>query len=120
MSISRGLQFEVWKKSEGICWYCGIQTVFPSRTYFNHGNVFSVEHVIPQVHGGTDDIENLVPACKTCNSTKRTGSLERFRYLLGNPKVRFSPEQIAYLRECGFELPNYSTYVFWFERKGHE
>jgi 5-methylcytosine-specific restriction endonuclease McrA len=30
----------------------------------------TVDHVVPQSLGGTDDIENLVPCCKTCNSKK--------------------------------------------------
>lgn len=31
-----------------------------------------VEHIIPKVHGGTDDIENLALACIDCNLHKGT------------------------------------------------
>lgn len=30
----------------------------------------SVDHIIPQYHGGTDELLNLVPCCKRCNSSK--------------------------------------------------
>ena len=29
------------------------------------------DHVIPKARGGTDDLANLVPACRACNSAKR-------------------------------------------------
>jgi len=31
-----------------------------------------VEHIIPKVHGGTDDVENLALACIDCNLHKGT------------------------------------------------
>lgn len=30
----------------------------------------TVDHIIPQYHGGTDELLNLVPCCKHCNSSK--------------------------------------------------
>ena len=118
--ITKKMQQQVWDKSNGICWYCGKQTKWATSARFIGPDIFTVEHVIPQFHGGTDDLENLVPACKTCNSMKRTGSLQRLRYIINKPAVRFTEEQIAYLHECGFSLPNYDTYVFWFEREGRK
>ena len=32
----------------------------------------TADHVIPLVHGGTNYIENIVPACRVCNSKKHT------------------------------------------------
>ena len=31
-----------------------------------------VEHIIPKIHGGTDDLENLALACIDCNLHKGT------------------------------------------------
>lgn len=33
-------------------------------------NEVTVDHVIPQSHGGSDDPDNLVAACRHCNSQK--------------------------------------------------
>ncbi|MDR1983421.1 MAG: HNH endonuclease [Prevotellaceae bacterium] len=41
-----------------ICNYCG-----------SHEQL-SLDHILPQKNGGTDDAENLIYACKKCNSSK--------------------------------------------------
>lgn len=30
----------------------------------------TIEHIIPQCHGGTNDLDNLALACKSCNNKK--------------------------------------------------
>ncbi len=41
------------------CYYCG--------SYKN----LSVDHLIPKIKGGADDSDNLIWACRPCNSSKR-------------------------------------------------
>lgn len=43
------------------CYYCGTLLTKTNR---------SIDHRIPLVRGGTNDIENLVPACRPCNCKK--------------------------------------------------
>ena len=56
------LKAKVWEKTAGHCKYCG-RRLNPFRE-------FSVDHVIPVSKGGGDDIDNLVPACRSCNISK--------------------------------------------------
>ncbi len=55
----------LYGKQEGTC--NGCQTHFPFRN-------MTVDHIIPQKHGGTDHEDNLQLLCGACNSTKGTGT----------------------------------------------
>ena len=46
------------------CFYCG------------KASKLTKDHVIPISLGGTDDIDNIVPACLSCNSRKQARRLE--------------------------------------------
>lgn len=48
----------VWARDGGACVYCTAT------------NDLTVDHVIPRVLGGSNDPENLVTACRPCNSRK--------------------------------------------------
>ena len=55
----------LYGKQEGLCNGCGTQ--FPFRN-------MTVDHLVPQSHGGTDHGDNLQLLCGACNSTKGTGT----------------------------------------------
>lgn len=50
-----------------LCVYCG-----------NPAN--AIDHVIPKSLDGTDTLDNLVPACTTCNSIKSNNIRKRINY----------------------------------------
>jgi 5-methylcytosine-specific restriction endonuclease McrA len=50
------------KRSSGICYYC--RNKFPV-------DELTMDHLVPLVRGGRSVKENLVPACKKCNSDKK-------------------------------------------------
>jgi len=52
----------------GRCVYCGQK------------KKLTIDHVVPLIGGGADDIDNAVPACTSCNSSKGTKSLIMFLY----------------------------------------
>lgn len=55
-------QIEKLQKSNHSCAYCGKVFTTPKEA--------TVDHIFPRIKGGTNEMENIVFACKTCNSSK--------------------------------------------------
>lgn len=112
--------FAVWEKSGGRCWYCGKQCKFPPADLMER---MTIDHMTPWRSGGSHGIENLVPACFSCNSVKRNRDIEHHRWAIQRRKSgvpAFSDKQRAWLATFGvqFELCMGPCEPFWFEREG--
>lgn len=66
-AISKSTRFRIFARDGFTCRYCGAQ----SDTV-----ALEVDHIIPVVEGGTNDDENLITACLTCNRGKSAKRLE--------------------------------------------
>lgn len=58
----------------GYCAYCGVEIDI---------HEMEIEHVVPRVRGGTESLDNLVPACPDCNDEKGELGTEEFLIKLG-------------------------------------
>lgn len=58
---------ELYDKFLGLCSYCGLN------------KATSIDHVIPISRGGNNNIENLTPACGSCNSSKGAKLLKEWK-----------------------------------------
>jgi len=67
-----GITGEEWnclvKSYNFICVYCG------------NKKPLTIDHIIPLYSGGSNQIENIVPACMSCNCSKRNKSVLFFMY----------------------------------------
>lgn len=61
MTISKRLRYEVMRRDDFSCRYCGRSS---------RETELQVDHVIPKTLGGADTIDNLVAACTDCNVGK--------------------------------------------------
>lgn len=53
------------------CAYCHFPMALPEKAETVRGsNLMTIDHVIPRAKGGNDEEDNLVAACKKCNSTR--------------------------------------------------
>jgi len=66
-SISKGTRFDIFKRDNFTCQYCGAQ---PPDT------VLHVDHITPVASGGDNDPMNLVTSCDACNLGKSTKRLD--------------------------------------------
>ena len=67
---------EVWAKTSGYCWYCG--------RLMNPWSNFTIDHMDPRIQGGGDNLSNLVPCCKICNSRKGGKTVIEYKEYLAN------------------------------------
>lgn len=58
--------------------------------YCGSNKDIQADHVIPIARGGTHGIGNLVPACKTCNTSKRERTITEWK------KAKRNPEPVTY------------------------
>ena len=65
MAVSKRLRYEVLRRDNHTCRYCGASAPDVKLT---------VDHVTPVALGGSDEPTNLVTACAACNSGKTSSS----------------------------------------------
>lgn len=62
-------QMEAWTlRVHPHCYMCGVALIFNVRDDWNS---YTCEHVWPRAYGGNSIIENLLPACRSCNERKK-------------------------------------------------
>lgn len=95
MSVGPGLRFEVLRRDNFTCRYCGASA--PEVK-------LEVDHVVPRALGGSDKPWNLVASCETCNRGK--AATDPARPLLSGPSeeairsVRAARSVIDHLWGC--------------------
>lgn len=65
MAVTKRTRFEVLRRDNHACRYCGATAATSPLT---------VDHVVPRALGGGDSPANLVAACKDCNAGKSSSS----------------------------------------------
>lgn len=72
--ISNHKRWIIYHNNNYKCAYCGDTII--------SGKVFTLDHIIPIELGGTNKANNLVVACRNCNSSKEKRNLKDFlKYL---------------------------------------
>ena len=66
--VSKKIRFEVFKRDEFKCAYCGNS---PPKV------ILEIDHIEPVAKGGTNDINNLITACFNCNRGKSKERLNK-------------------------------------------
>ena len=82
--LSKTIRFEVFKRDKFTCQYCGRSA--PDVK-------LEVDHIKPYSKGGTNDIMNLVTACRDCNRGKTNRELD------DNSAVKVQRQQMEEMQE---------------------
>lgn len=116
MAFSKKIRKSVYEKYGGRCAYCGREIAYKDM---------QVDHFLPLrawgiEDAGTDDIANLMPACRMCNHYKRANTLETFRRY-----IQEIPQKLRenYIYKVGIAygnvIENEKPIVFFFEKGGN-
>ena len=93
MSASLKLRFQVFKRDNFTCQYCGRKT--PEV-------ILELEHIIPLSKGGTDELDNLTTSCFECNRGKGASLLDTIL------KDRDIHDETVLLAEREYQLEEYN------------
>ena len=102
----------VYNKTGGHCAYCGCDLKFEDM---------QVDHVVP-LNGwsnqGTDTLDNMLPACRSCNHYKSIMDIETFRSMVENMTAVLARDSVTYKNAVRFGLviPNPHPVKFYFEK----
>lgn len=106
----------VYEKMNGHCAYCGCALRYEDM---------QVDHVVP-LNGwskqGDDVIDNMLPACRSCNHYKSASTLEGFRNMVEHMPETLFRDSVTYKNAVRFGLviPNPHPVVFYFEKDGED
>ncbi len=100
MALGKKIRFEVFKRDNFTCGYCGNT---PPKV------VLEVDHIKPIAKKGTDDINNLITSCFDCNRGKRDVELTSI-----TPQLKATLEA---LKEREEQLAEYYKYAKKIEKR---
>lgn len=90
MKTTKELRKEIFKKTDGRCHLCKMDLIFKNYGQFDEEGSWEIDHSVPVSKGGTDHMNNLFPACITCNREKKTHSSKTVRAWNGLTKAPLS------------------------------
>lgn len=101
---------EVYDKMGGHCAYCGCEITLRQM---------QADHKVPLHLGGADTVDNMFPACRSCNHYKSTLTVDKFREAVqAMPRV-LARDNVTYRNAMRFGVvtPTPHPVVFYYERR---
>lgn len=121
MKKNKDIRLIVYEKYDGHCAYCGCILDL---------NKFTIDHIEPKFRNysdrelerygrerGEDDVDNFNPSCKSCNSSKSTFTVEKWRKEINLKFERCKKYNYAFRLLFRFGMIKYNhDCVFYFEK----
>jgi len=99
-----------------LCVYCNKRM---ELKYEDTELAFTIDHILAQVHGGSDNINNLTFACQSCNSMKGDKDVDWFVRNVKRLKLRKQRTEYWKARKASKkDEPTREAYKDIFERRG--
>ena len=87
-AISKGRRFEIFKRDQFTCQYCGAHPP---------GTILHVDHIVAVANGGGSSDDNLITSCLTCNLGKSATPLNAIPESLKDKAARVAEQEAQIL-----------------------
>lgn len=84
---------KVYSKTDGYCHICHKKLSFANYGKYGAKGAWHIEHSIAKANGGTDHLNNLYPACISCNLAKGVLDTKVARNYYGQTRAPYSKEK---------------------------
>jgi 5-methylcytosine-specific restriction endonuclease McrA len=78
MSLSGAIREQVRQRAQCACEFCGV-------TEIDTGGMLTIDHFRPRAKAGSDELENLIYACITCNQKQH--NIRKFLDITSNRDI---------------------------------
>ena len=83
----------IFQRTSGYCHICHKKVAFKNYGKFKARGAWEVEHSNPRAKSGTNQLNNLLPACISCNRSEGTSSTRSIRAEKGKTRAPLSLER---------------------------
>lgn len=84
---------QIYDRTSGRCHICHKKLAFKNYGAVGARAAWEIEHSVPQAKGGTDHLNNLYPACISCNRSKGSSSTVSARAKHGKTRAPLSADK---------------------------
>ncbi len=111
--LTKEQRVTVYNKFRGHCAYCGCEIDIKDM---------QADHLVALERGGADELDNIYPACRSCNHYKHTLTVEKFRQVVERMPDVLIRDNVTYKNAVRFGLviPNPKRVTFYFESEKQE
>lgn len=93
MAFNKQRLDDIFRKTDGRCHICRKKLVRKNYGVVRARSAWEAEHSVPKAKGGTDHLNNLYPACISCNRSKGAASTKVARTKHGFKAAPLSKEK---------------------------
>lgn len=115
MSFSKKIRELVYNKTNGHCAYCGCE--LPTRWHIDHIKPVVRDLTTGEYDKSLDNVDNLLPACPSCNIIKNSQPLEMFRREIENMYNSVANGTFKVAERYGIVTRKKKEIKFYFEKE---
>lgn len=116
--IPTEIRHQVYEKYNGHCAYCGCELQYEDMQVDHLDSVYRAEY---EGREASNEIENLMPACRQCNFYKGTSTIDEFRRkILHLPVTAFIAFPVRLAAKYGIIQVREWDMKFYFEKQMEE